>query len=412
MCNILIEPILGTGKTKTIVEAILQLCLLKGTRIIVTAASNSACDAISLMLCESIEGDARFRYDRKSPNRVLLRVFSETRKREEDLHLVHPLVLSNSNLEFVKTSSRLDSYRIIVATLCKVGIMSRTGTTGNVTHVFIDEAAASSEPESLLAIVRIKELNKCHVILSGDPKQLGPVIKSRRATLLGLGQSLMERLMANELYKVHDDNKYDCTLQTRLRRNYRSHPEIVRLFNKLYYENNLIALAPQQRINQTSNWPMLQNSKFPIVFHATYGITNRHPLSFSCYNELEADVVCWVVSNLLTKDLKVNEEDIGVITPYLAQCTLLTHKFRELGLKIKVGTVEKFQGHEKPIIIASFVSSYTGSLFVSDPRRLNVIISRPMSLLILIGNPFTLAQSRDLKFIIDECRLNGNLYYA
>jgi len=331
------------------------------------------------------------------------------------LFSVHPLVLKNSNLEFVKTSSRFHTYRIIVATLCKVGIMARIGGTGNVTHVFIDEAAASSEPESLLAIVRIKESNKCHVILSGDPKQLGPVIQSRRASSLGLGQSLMDRLMASELYKVQDDGKYDFTLQTRLRRNYRSHPEIVRLFNKLYYNNDLIALAPGQRINQTANWPMLRNSKFPIIFQATYGITNRHPLSFSSYNELEAEVVCWYISILLHNGLgngvKVKQEDIGVITPYLAQCALLTHKFREREQpKVKVGTVEKFQGHEKPIIIASLVSSFTGSDFVSDPRRLNVLISRPMSLLILIGNPHSLCQSEDIKFIIDQCHFHGHLF--
>jgi len=52
------------------------------------------------------------------------------------------------------------------------------------------------------------------------------------------------------LYKVDDSGNYDCTLQTRLRRNYRSHPEIVGLFNKLYYNNELIPLAPLERINQ------------------------------------------------------------------------------------------------------------------------------------------------------------------
>ncbi|KAM8712624.1 hypothetical protein ACLKA7_013026 [Drosophila subpalustris] len=406
----------GTGKTTTIVEAILQLCLRPDAkaRIIVTAGSNSACDAIALSICECIERDKRFRYDRQSPNGVLLRVFSETRKREDDLTLVHPLVLNNSNWKFVKNSLNFKAYRIIVATLCKVGVMGRTGA-GSVTHVFIDEAAASSEPESLLAIVSIKQLSNCHVILSGDPKQLGPVIKSSRASSLGLGKSLMDRLMGSELYKVHDDGTYDCTLQTRLRQNYRSHTEIVRLFNKLYYNNDLKALAPSQNVNRAANWIMLPNPKFPILFHATYGITKRHPLSFSSYNELEADWICWYVSNLLHNGLgngvRVQQEDIGVISPYLAQCALLSQKLRDHQQgKVRVGTVEKFQGHEKPIIIASLVASFSGSAFVSDARRLNVLISRPKSLLLLIGNPYNLCQCEDLKFIIGQCQLHGHLF--
>jgi helicase MOV-10 len=42
--------------------------------------------------------------------------------------------------------------------------------------------------------------NDTNVILSGDPKQLGPVIRSNVAQSLGLGKSYLERLMDNEIY--------------------------------------------------------------------------------------------------------------------------------------------------------------------------------------------------------------------
>ncbi|KAM8713640.1 hypothetical protein ACLKA7_013891 [Drosophila subpalustris] len=336
----------GTGKTTTIVEAILQLYLKSpDNRIVVTAGSNSACDTIAL------------------------RIFA---------------------------------------------CMARAKTeVKHATHVFIDEAAASSEPELLLGIVHLKATS-WHVILSGDHKQLGPVIKSKRASSLGLGQSLMGRLMDSELYQVDDNGSYDCRLQTRLRRNYRSHPEIVGLFNKLFYNNELIPVAPLERINQAAHWDMLSNGQFPILFQATFGKTQRPPLSHSSYNELEAEVLCWFVWNLLKRGLgngsKVRQEDIGVITPYLAQCALLTKYLRQRGkFHVKVGSVESFQGREKPIIIASLVCSFTSAAFLSDPRRLNVLLSRPMSLLILIGNPISLSQSADLKFIIDQCKLHGHL---
>lgn len=38
------------------------------------------------------------------------------------------------------------------------------------------------------------------MVLSGDPKQLGPIVKSKLAEAFGLGVSLLERLMATPLY--------------------------------------------------------------------------------------------------------------------------------------------------------------------------------------------------------------------
>lgn len=42
--------------------------------------------------------------------------------------------------------------------------------------------------------------SQTNLILSGDPKQLGPVIRSRIAAELGLGASLLDRLMVLDLY--------------------------------------------------------------------------------------------------------------------------------------------------------------------------------------------------------------------
>jgi len=41
-------------------------------------------------------------------------------------------------------------------------------------------------------------------VLAGDPKQLGPVVKSRLAAVFGLGVSLLERLMENPLYSCSE----------------------------------------------------------------------------------------------------------------------------------------------------------------------------------------------------------------
>lgn len=57
------------------------------------------------------------------------------------------------------------------------------------------------------------------------------------------------------------------------------------------------------------------------------------------------------------RELKpVPQTDIGVISTYRAQCKVIRHKFRQRSWSgIKVGTVDSFQGEEKPVIIVSTV---------------------------------------------------------
>ncbi|XP_064538083.1 putative helicase mov-10-B.1 [Drosophila montana] len=408
----------GTGKTTTIVEAILQLYLQKKSRILVTIASNSACDTIAFKLIEYIEKDKRFQ-ELAHHKYVLLRLVSYTRFRKSAKSM-NRLVLRYSNYELFRANKKktskyikqieLEDCGIVVATLCTASM--RAGQSPHTfTHIFIDEAASASEPETAMAIAGIKS-RECHIILSGDHKQLGPHVKSGRAVTLGLDHSLFERLMKHNIYEEDDSGAYDCTLQSRLRRNFRAHPEIVGIYNKLYYNNELLAVAPLSQVNQAAKWSLLPNGKFPILFQATKGAMESETNSTSSFNKLEAMVVCWYVMSLLKEglgDVRVDQGDIGVVTPYLAQRNLLKRMLRLRGHpNVEVGTVESYQGREKPIIIASLVSSFKSTSFLSDPRRINVLLSRAKVLMILIGNPISLEKNYHFKFIIDQCKANHN----
>lgn len=178
----------------------------------------------------------------------LIRIFSKSIV-DKGMQNIDSLLLKHSNCEsglhYYPSVEEIRRYGIIVATLCTVGKLV-TGGIGKkrfFTHVFMDEAGASTEPESLVGIMGIKTHSNCRLILSGDHKQLGPILKSEHAAKLGLEQSLMERLLNSNCYAADNNGNYDRTLQARLKRNYRSHPEIVRLFNHLYYNNELIAVA-------------------------------------------------------------------------------------------------------------------------------------------------------------------------
>lgn len=83
------------------------------------------------------------------------------------------------------------------------------------------------------------------VVLAGDPKQLDAVTKSDYAVKLGFKTSFMEHLFEKPLYSRHPyTHKYNHKYITQLVKNYRSHPAILSIPNKLFYDNKLEAKAP------------------------------------------------------------------------------------------------------------------------------------------------------------------------
>jgi len=74
------------------------------------------------------------------------------------------------------------------------------------------------------------------------------------------------------------------------------------------------------------------------------------------------------------------DNDIGVISPYHAQCQRLRKSLLSVAEDVKVGSVEEFQGQERKVIIISAVRSNMDFIkfdlrhtlgFVASPRRFN-----------------------------------------
>ena len=94
----------------------------------------------------------------------------------------------------------MQSFRVIVCTCVSASFAHGIGIRrGHFSHIFVDEAGQATEPEVMIS-VKIMADQKTNIVLAGDPKQLGPVIRSAVARELNLDISYMERLMKEEMY--------------------------------------------------------------------------------------------------------------------------------------------------------------------------------------------------------------------
>lgn len=409
----------GTGKTVTVVEAICQIWHLdsaKRIKQLVCAPSNAACDVVTERLLKNLPKGAKlFRLY------AIAQSFDSIREEFKTAKIVN---LLDRDL-YIPSVEEIRSFDIIVCTAVTAGRLVTIGVPPNhFSYVFVDECGQSMEPEALIPVARIITANekiKGQLVLAGDPKQLGPVLRSRLATEMGLGMSLLERLMEhNPLYQKNlITEKYNSQYLTKLVQNYRSHESILHVPNECFYDNELQVKGAENEINKALRWGHLPNKNFPVLFHGIQGKDERESTSPSYFNRQEVDRVSQYVMSLLGEKLsgyKVEEKDIGIITPYRKQVQKFHATGKRFGWKnVKVGSVEEFQGDEKLIIIISTVRSNQNLLeedyyfnlgFLKNPKRFNVAVTRAKALLIVVGNPFVLRCDPHWYALLKYCQDN------
>ncbi|XP_063387699.1 RNA helicase Mov10l1-like [Cydia fagiglandana] len=451
----------GTGKTVTIVEAILQLAKTRTNRILVCTDSNMAADHVATLLIQ---------YADKFPEEeFLLRANSEFRVWETMPAILGPYSNGTSRQSWARvTIAKFMSYSIVITTLVHAAKFAKELKQKKhervTTHVFIDEAAQASEPASLIPlcgllkpggalvlagdpqqlgpVVISREASKLGLdhefideaaqasepasliplcgllqpggalVLAGDPQQLGPVVISREASKLGLGVSLMERLKRD--CALYSDERRDPNYIMMLKKNFRSHRDILSIPDELFYHGQLEAMAPVDYISSVDILGERTSSR-AIVFYGVPSQEQRIGKSPSFYNDSELEVVQSHITALLEVH-RVAEADIGVVTPYIRQVYKMKQWLKDRELNIEVGTVEGFQGKEKRIILVSTVRAKCELLahdakfrlgFLVDPKRFNVALTRAKAKLIVIGNPACLQKDAKWHRYITKCRELG-----
>uniref|UniRef100_A0A671PTU6 RNA helicase n=1 Tax=Sinocyclocheilus anshuiensis TaxID=1608454 RepID=A0A671PTU6_9TELE len=409
----------GTGKTVTIVEAIKQVKLknIPDAYILACAPSNSAADQLCEKLITSQHVDSRKIY----------RLYASSRDPKY-------IPENNSNLEgemiVFPCKEDLMCYKILVSTLVTTGRLVSGGfPVDHFSHIFVDEAGHAVELETIISVAGLLNAETGQVVLAGDPRQLGPILRSPLAINHGLDISLLERLMTqNDLYKK-DNMEFDKRYVTKLLLNYRSHPSILKVPNELFYDGELVACANEISSNQYCTWEHLPKRGFPVIFHGVPGKDERESNSPSFFNIYEIEIILGYLKKLLLTQAKkgisrISPRDIGIIAPYRKQVEKIKWAIRtDEDLQnymcitdLKVGSVEEFQGQERKVILVSAVRSSKEHIILDEPfnigflkneKRFNVAVTRAKALFIMVGNPTILRTDETWGRFIDFCFEQG-----
>jgi superfamily I DNA and/or RNA helicase len=171
---------------------------------------------------------------------------------------------------------------------------------------------------------------------------------------------------------------------------YRLHPEVCRFASELFYENRLVPRPENANQRLNTEGPLDGTGlRFAPVEHS--GNQNESAEEIERISSFIEDLLSggstWTDKKGVTCPL--NLEDILVVAPYNAQVSALRLR---LPSGARIGTVDKFQGQEAPIVFYSMTTSTPedaprGMEFLYSLNRLNVAVSRALCVAVIVASP-------------------------
>lgn len=350
----------GSGKTYTGARMICEL-VRAGKKVGITANSHAV---IRNLLNEVVKAAAEESVD----VRCIQRVGSATPDNAE-------------NAPIKETTDNGDVLSALKQGEAQVGagtawVWSRSEFVGAVDVLFVDEAGQMSLANALAVAPAANS-----VVLLGDPQQLEQPQQGSHPE--GTDASVLEHLLQEHRTIPADRGLF-------LEETWRLHPSICDFTSELFYEKRLRSragldaqsLTGTGRIDGAGLW-------FVPVEHEgnTSASTEEADRVAELYRMLISDGVSWTDWQGISRPLSRN--DILVVVPYnLHQAEIV----RRLGEGARVGTVDRFQGQEAPVVIYSMATSSPedaprGMEFLFSLNRLNVATSRARCASILVASP-------------------------
>ena len=364
----------GTGKTWTGARIVAHL-LAHGRRVGIAAQSHKA---IHNLLAE-IEKVARV-------TGVRFKGLKKSSAGNPESEYDSELIRSDSDNARFETAG--PDVRLLAGT---AWLFSRPGLDGRLDDLIIDEAGQVALADALAMGTAARNL-----ILLGDPLQLAQV--SQGVHPPGTGASVLEHLLGEAPTIPVDRGVF-------LERSFRMHPGVSAFISEIVYAGRLH--SDDSAARRTTSFGT--GIRFAPVDHDG----NR-----SASDEEVAQVATMIAAmrggtftdaDGTTRPLR--EDDFMVVAPYNAQVLRL-----RAGLPpgVRVGTVDKFQGQEAPIVFFSMATSSGEDVprslsFLFSRNRLNVAVSRAQCLAVLVCSPRLLearCQSiEEMQLVNALCRL-------
>ncbi|KAK2755903.1 Tripartite DNA replication factor [Arachnomyces sp. PD_36] len=398
----------GTGKTTTIAH-IIRALISQGKSVLLTSYTHTAVDNILLKI--------------RDDNIPILRLGAPSK--------VHPEVQQFADLAGSSAAKTMEQLRAsyedskVVATTC-LGVNHPIFRERVFDYCIVDEASQITLPVCLGPILMAQTF-----ILFGDHYQLPPLVQNKEAQEGGLDVSL---------FKLLSDAQPSSVVN--LEHQYRMCEDIMELSNTLIYSGHLkcgTAGVASRSLSIPDIGALKQHHANPLALTASQSqkalclgptrsrcwiqdlinpstkacLVNTDTLTYPhqaldsakgsrIVNEIEAKLCSQLVESLISTG--VPARDIGVITFYRSQLSLLKQNLRHHLPELEMHTADKFQGRDKEVVVLSCVRSNpdrnVGDL-LRDWRRVNVAFTRARTKLLVVGSKGTLRDGNELlgKFV-------------
>jgi ATP-dependent RNA/DNA helicase IGHMBP2 len=384
----------GTGKTTTLIEAIIQL-IRAGEKIMVSAPSNTAVDNISkgliqqgvkllrvgnlsrvdeLIFPHTPEGKLTNSKHQKEIKQLRIRAeefrkmalkykrsFGKAEREQRNLLFkeVKNIRAEIKKLQAYFEEKLLDEANVVAGT--PIGLYDARIHHQRFQTLVIDEAGQLIEPLAWCIFPLAEK-----IVLAGDHWQLPPTILSQEAVRLGFNRSILEVAIVNvpSVYLLNTQ--------------YRMRPAIAGFSSNYFYDNLLLNAAH------------LMDSGIHLTFVDTAGsgFYEQHgPDGSSLQNEGELRI-----AEKIIETASLEPDRTAFISPYAGQVAAAKIV---LPKGMRASTIDSFQGQEKENIIVSLVrSNDDGDIgFLVDYRRMNVAITRAKDQLFIIGDSATIGSN-------------------
>lgn len=304
--------------------------------------------------------------------------------------------------------------------------------------VIIDEVSKATPPELLIPLMKARK-----AILVGDHRQLPPMFKEHEHSyndIISDRDSIPEELrdlmttanfrrfrkmVTSSLFKEYFE-RADASIRHPLLVQYRMHSDIMRVINR-FYENRLLngwnaeqetqkkahglhvkGIDGSDLIIPSRHAYWFDSSSLPSgkrIYDSKSNPATKDEGGTSSYNVLEQYMIIELLKRMADswreqykKDKK--KKEVGIISFYQAQVNRIRELFREekrngfdfSPLDVDINTVDRFQGKEKHVVIASLVTNSSkgwASKHVITFERINVAFSRAQQLLVIVGAKHT-----------------------